>query len=112
MGKHHYTAPEIHVEDLETPVPQTVDLDVDSMPSVDEIEEAIDEVQPLVGVVTDCAKLNVRRAPSKNATVVCEIACDATVIIDEDKSNAEWYSVCTEAGVNGFCMKKYITLSR
>ena len=76
-------------------------------------QPAVTEPDPvIVGTVADCVKLNVRRAPSVKATVVCVIDRDAEVIIDEGKSNAEWYSVCTTAGVNGFCMKKYITISQ
>lgn len=98
MGKNTYIAPEVHVEETEAVLPKVEEPEV---------------VTPVVtGMVTDCAKLNVRRAPSMNATVVCAIDRDAEVTINEDKSNAEWYSVCTAAGVNGFCVKKYIEISQ
>lgn len=106
MGKRNYYTPEVHVEEPEVVLPK---VEEPEMVAVAEVEE----VPPVVtGKVTDCSKLNVRRAPSVNATVVCEIARNAVVAIDESKSNAEWYSVCTAAGVTGFCMKKYITISQ
>ena len=105
MGKHHYHQPEMHVEEPEVVLPRVKEPDVAA---------AVVEEAPTViaGVVTDCAKLNVRRAPSMNATVVCEIPRKSVVTIDEDKSNAEWYGVCTATGVNGFCMKKYVAISQ
>lgn len=106
MGKHHYHQPEVHVEETEVVLPKVEE------PAAAEPETAEETVTVVTGKVVDCSKLNVRRAPSLNATVVCEIARGAAVVIDEAKSNAEWYSVCTEAGVNGFCMKKYIAISQ
>ena len=97
------------VEELETALTEANETEANDQAA----EETTPEVAPIVtGRVADCVKLNVRRAPSVKATVVCVIDRDAEVIIDEGKSNAEWYSVCTTAGVNGFCMKKYITISQ
>lgn len=101
MGKHNH---QINAQ---------VDEAVETVEQIAEEVEAVVEPAPVVtGTVTDCVKLNIRRAPSAKATVVCVIDRDAEVIIDEGKSNAEWYSVCTTAGVGGFCMKKYITISQ
>lgn len=106
MGKRNYNTPEVHVEEPEVVLPK-----VEEPEMVAAVE--VEEVPPVVtGTVTDCTKLNVRRAPSLKATVVCEISRNETVTVDEGKSNAEWYSVCTESGATGFCMKKYITISQ
>ena len=106
MGKHNYRAPAVHVEEPEVVLPK---VEEPEMVAAVEVEEA----PPVVtGTLVDCIKLNVRRAPSMKATVVCEISRSETVTIDEGKSNAEWYSVCTESGVTGFCMKKYIAISQ
>ena len=102
MSKKHYVKPTIQVEETEA-----------VLPAVSEPEAPTKPAPVLVdGVVAGCAKLNVRRAPSTNATVLCEINRDTKVVIDMEKSKPDWYSICTEAGVDGFCMKKYIEISQ
>lgn len=106
--KHNYRPAAPVVEKTEAVQPEVVETEAVVEPVV---EPKVEEVAPVVkGAVTDCHKLNVRRAPSTNATVVCEIPRGAVVIIDKAKSKKDWYSVCTEAGVEGFCMKKYISI--
>ena len=65
---------------------------------------------PTVGMVTNCPRLRVRAAASTNAEVLCEIESGSEVTIDETKSTKEFYAVCTSAGVEGFCMKKFIAV--
>ena len=64
----------------------------------------------LIGVVIDCRKLNIRKEPSANADVVCEVPESSELLIDISKSTAEWFNVCTTAGVDGFCMRKYVSI--
>lgn len=70
------------------------------------------KIEMIPGMVTDCAKLNVRKQPSLKADVLCEIAVRAKVIINPAKSTKEWYCVRTEQGVVGYCMKKYIKVKQ
>ena len=67
-------------------------------------------VKPTIGVVTNCPRLRVRAAASTNAEVLCEIEIGSEVTIDKTKSTKEFYAVCTSAGVEGFCMKKFIKI--
>ena len=64
------------------------------------------------GVVTDCVKLNVRKEPSPNAEVVAVIELLSEVAVDMDASSEGFYKICTAAGIEGYCMKKYIALPR
>lgn len=64
----------------------------------------------LLGIVANCKKLNVRERPTVHAPVVCEIVCQTELMIDEKESTEEFYKVCTAAGVEGFCMKKFIAI--
>lgn len=64
--------------------------------------------EPVYGVVIDCSQLNVREKSNKNAKVLCEVKVGSKLVIDEAKSTADWFSVCTENGIEGFCMKRYI----
>lgn len=81
-----------------------------------EIETTIDEsiaeesaaTATRMGTVFGCNKLNIRNQPSLNGSIVCEVACGGTVIIDETASTEAWYRVCAENGAEGFCMRKFI----
>lgn len=71
------------------------------------VEEKVEQIS-MVGVVVDCTKLNVRQEPNKEAEVVCEIPVDSELTIYEDESTEDFYKVCTAAGAEGFCMRKFI----
>lgn len=73
-----------------------------------EIEESISDVNTITGIVSDCKKLRVRNAPGLDSDVICEIEAGSIVEIDEINSTEEFYKVCTETGIDGYCMKKFI----
>lgn len=74
-----------------------------------EVEETAEpEPEPMYGRVYNTDKLNVREKPDKSANVVCTINRDNKVLIDENLSTDAWYSICTENGIEGFCMKDFI----
>ena len=83
----------------------SVEIAEDTM--VEEIEEAVAEI---IGVVTDCLRLNIRKEPNKDSKVAAIVNCLDEVKIDPETSTDEWYAVCTVAGIEGFCMKKYIAV--
>lgn len=63
------------------------------------------------GVVSGCRKLNIRKRANRTADVLCEISEKSTLSIDMDKSTSDWYSVRTETGIRGYCMKQYVTVN-
>lgn len=74
------------------------------------VEEIEEEVKELIGVVSDCLRLNVRKEPSKDSEVVAIVNCLNELKIDLDTSTDDWYAVCTAAGIEGFCMKQFVNL--
>ena len=72
-------------------------------------EEAVEAEPVIIGKVTDCIKLNVRRGAVITADVREVIEEGAIVEINEKRSTDDWYRVRTESGTEGFCMKEYIT---
>lgn len=74
---------------------------------VEENEEAVKEI---IGVVTDCLKLNIRKEPNKDSDVVVIVTCFDELKIDPDASTDDWYAVCTVTGIEGFCMKKFVAI--
>lgn len=69
-------------------------------------------VSEATGVVTDCLKLNVRKAPNADAEIVSVIPALTEVTINPEESTNEFYKICTADGICGFCMKKYIAVRR
>lgn len=61
------------------------------------------------GTVSDCVRLNVRVAPFANAEVACVLNVESQLEINLDESVEDWYKVCTAAGIEGYCMKKFIS---
>lgn len=72
-------------------------------------EEAVEVEAVVKGKVTDCIKLNVRRGALITSDVIEVIEEGAIVEINEKRSTDDWYSVRTESGTKGFCIKEYIT---
>ena len=70
------------------------------------VEEKPVEKEKTVGVVTGCAKLNVRKKAEKDAEILCIIDKGAEVVIDSFSKG--FYKVCTSSGVEGYCMKEFI----
>ena len=75
-----------------------------------EVVEVVEEPKPVFGIVSGCAKLNIRNAPSLNGNVICTVNENTKLMLILEESTAEWYKVCNSAGLNGFCMKKYVTV--
>lgn len=66
----------------------------------------------LSGVVIDCDRLNIRESPKKDAAVVCTIPRGTVVTVDKTESARGFYKVCLVSGIEGFCMKQYISINR
>lgn len=109
MSKKHYTnysKPETIKEEPEAAVEEAKE---ESTPVV---EESVEEPTPVVGKVVDCSKLRIRKAGNANAEVVCEIPVGTELTIDEAGSTSDFYKVYTAAGVEGFCMKKFVEINQ
>lgn len=76
-------------------------------------EEIVSELPAALvyGYVT-CGRLNIRTEPAYGAEVLCVVENDAELMISPDDSTEEWYAVTTSAGIEGYCIKKFICLER
>ena len=64
------------------------------------------------GIVSGCNRLNVRSEPLADAPVICTIASETEVVIDESSSTEDFYKVCLASGIEGYCTKKFITVQQ
>lgn len=78
-------------------------------------EKAIAPTPPITpkawetGVVSNCEVLNVRSEPNVDADVIGSVTKNTELIINVRESNDEFYKVRTAAGLDGFCMRTYVS---
>ena len=87
---------------------------VDQEP-IEEIEETPveeqEEEKSVIGIVSDCKRLRVRADATTESAVICEIEESYIVVIDMTESTDEFYKIHTEAGAEGYCMRKFIEIT-
>ena len=99
MSKKNYDKTE-SVEQVETPIDET--------PIETESAEPA-KPEPIEGTV-GCEKLYVRSDATVDSEPVGVINRDSKVFVYEDESTEEFYKVCTATGLEGYCMKKFISV--
>lgn len=103
--------PELEVEEA---VEEKVEEPIEGQIVIPEVEPEPDpepSVEPenqKFGKVSNCKKLNIRKLPSRDAEIVSELIEGSEVMIDEKESTALFYKICTEHGIEGYCMKDFI----
>ena len=98
------------VESMEPKVEVPVTPVVESVTKV--VEFVTETRKNPIGKVVGCSKLNVREQASTYSDVVCEISVNTNVMIDDNDSSNEFYKICTEFGIEGYCMKKFIEVEK
>ena len=98
-----FSKPQVHVE-------EEVKVEAVELEEVAELEETAHANELKTGEVANCTKLNVREHPYATADIVCVIKVGTELMIDEAESTNEFYKVCTASGVEGYCMKKFVTI--
>lgn len=62
------------------------------------------------GVVVNCSKLNIRVKPSTDSDVLTALNVGSEVMIDNTRSTTEWLKITTAAGIDGFCMRRFVSV--
>ena len=94
---------------VEEPVVESVQEELKEV--VETVKEEPKEVPAVsFGVVSDCSRLNVRKKPNIKAKVVSVITDKTKVRIDNVASNDEWCKVYVKPEIEGYCMRKYLTI--
>lgn len=82
---------------------------------IEAVEETVAETvevaepKPVICVINNCEKLNIRKNPNTSAAILCVATPTSKLEIIAEVSD-DWVNVVTETGVEGFCMKKYLTV--
>jgi len=112
MSRHNYTqysSKKHNVNEFETETLNNVKMEYERFENENVEQEVVKPAsQSVVGIVANCTKLNVRTEPAGDSDIVCVLPAKTELKIDVDKSTDEWFAVYTAAGVEGYCMQKYI----
>lgn len=103
--------PELEVEEaVEEKVEEPIEgqIVIPEVAPVSDPEPSVEPENRKFGKVNNCKKLNVRKLPSRDAEIVSELVEGVEVMIDEKESTALFYKICTEHGIEGYCMKDFI----
>lgn len=73
------------------------------------IEETI-EVEPIEGTVTNCDQLFVREEPTIESDALGIIKKGSVIRIYDNEPVNDFYHICTESGLEGYCMKEFIAV--
>ena len=104
------------VETVVADVTEPVETIVDDMPVVEVAQESVvyevkaKESTCVNGIVTGCSKLNVRERPVSDADILGVITANTELVINEEESTRNFYKICTPAGLEGYCVKDYVTI--
>lgn len=94
-------AVKMEVEPVETSTVSVTEL-------MDETVETVAIPEIIKGTVANCMKLNVRVKPRADADVLCVLDVNSELEIDMEKSTSDWFHINTAAGVDGYCMRRFV----
>lgn len=99
------------VEEVIEEVVESVEVEAEVEPEL-EPEPELDPENVQLGKVVDCAQLNVRAEPSLSADLATDrpLKRNTELMIYPDESTDDFYKICTESGINGYCLKKFIEI--
>lgn len=113
MAKHNYTsyskASNKPVENHAPGPTEPVILMSKSVEVADPVDPATAE--PVVAVVANCSRLNVREEPSMTADILTTLVTGTELrIIEKIDGEPSFYKICAACGLEGFCVCDYITI--
>ena len=87
-----------------------VEEEAEQAQKIVEESQKVEEAVQIVGFVDNCECLRVRKESNVDSEELCIISKLSEVVIDLDNSTDYFYKVKTSEGVEGYCMKKFITI--
>ena len=87
-----------------------VEEETEQAQEIVEESQKVEEAVQTVGFVDNCECLRVRKESNVDSEELCIINKLSEVVIDLDNSTDYFYKVTTSEGVEGYCMKKFITI--
>lgn len=118
MSKHNYSqySNKKPVEHMVESVPGVAKAEIVDNPIVEPatpvvVEETVETVtlpKTVHGVVANCSKLNVRENATMSSNIVCVLDAATEIEVNVARSTGDWLYICTAAGIEGYCMRKFV----
>lgn len=108
----HVVSPELEETVIEAGG-EVTRVETEEGPNVEPAQNNEPEVKPALATLTGCAKLNVRKEPSKDSEAVCIVTKESVITVSMDESTEDFYKVYTsvnEVLYEGYCMKQFINI--
>ena len=99
-----------HVKTVNKSIPE--ESVVKSVTETNNEPEIVEQKPTIFGKVIGCSKLNVRQHPNLHADILGCLVENAKIEIEESKSTNDFYAICTSAGLEGFCLKKFVEICK
>lgn len=96
-------------EDTELITTENEELDIENV-ETESLAESTEKSKEIIGFVDGCENLYVRKDSSKKSDHLAIIRKMTEVVIDSENSTKDFYKVKTSDGIEGYCMKKFITI--
>lgn len=118
--KTNYDRPQTPIEEVEAVTtvsapaePAEIKMEYETPVEHVYVNETVEAPKPFrkrtSGTVIGCNRLNVRANPDGDSDIAAVIIRDSEVNIDLVDSTKEWFKVTTTAGVEGYCMRKFVS---
>lgn len=88
------------------------ELDEEVHDFMDEKESTEEPEEYLIGKVENCVNLRVRKDSRDDGLVLGHIPYGSEVMVYPDESTDDFYSVVTESGIEGYCMRQFIEIQQ
>lgn len=106
----NYSKQKIKPESEEATVIRDIEHVIEDQTVIPEIIEPEATDTKIMGVVSNCTRLNVREEPTTSAKVLTVIEADTEVQIILNEEENGFSKVIIADGREGYCMSKYITI--
>lgn len=100
--------PIVETEEIQDSADELVNDEIIDQPISENVEKQ--ESESIIGIVSNTQKLRVRKEANVDSEILYIIEKDTEINIDLKNSAEFFYKIVTPAGVEGYCMKEYITI--
>ena len=87
-------------------------VETETTPDNATVPETAAKPKTTMGVVANCARLNIRTEGKKKADVAFVVTKGTKLKINLTESTAKWLKVSTKDNKSGYCMAEYVSYNR
>ena len=70
----------------------------------------VEEVRRVPAKVVNCHRLNIRERPTMSSRAITTVAVGTMLEIIDKKNSGNFYKIVLQNGIEGFCVKDFVTI--